>query len=109
MRAARTPTSSRIAATRRRRTSAAAGSSISSSEKPDHPPYHTDMESPAPDAPVPTKLPPARERVGPINDSLKRLYAEGFDGLTHASPLQLVVATILSAQCTDARVNLVTP
>jgi endonuclease-3 len=29
--------------------------------------------------------------------------------LDHASPLQLLVATILSAQCTDARVNLVTP
>ena len=29
--------------------------------------------------------------------------------LEHASPFQLLVATILSAQCTDARVNMVTP
>jgi endonuclease-3 len=55
------------------------------------------------------KLPPARERAGPINDALKRLYPEAFTGLTHENPLQLLVATILSAQCTDARVNTVTP
>src|SRR5262245_27785200 len=55
------------------------------------------------------KLPPARERAGPINDALKKLYPEEFGGLTHESPLQLLVATIISAQCTDARVNLVTP
>jgi endonuclease-3 len=62
------------------------------------------METP----PAP-KLPPARERVGPIHDTLKKLYPEAFTGLTHANPLQLLVATILSAQCTDARVNTITP
>lgn len=36
-------------------------------------------------------------------------YPESETALTHANPLQLLVATILSAQCTDARVNLVTP
>src|SRR5262249_25635682 len=41
--------------------------------------------------------------------ALKSLYGEVFSALTHESPLQLLVATILSAQCTDARVNLVTP
>src|SRR6476660_7566931 len=55
------------------------------------------------------KLPPARDRVAPINEALKQLHPGAFDGLTHENPLQLVVATILSAQCTDARVNLVTP
>jgi endonuclease III len=36
-------------------------------------------------------------------------YGESACSLTHRSPYQLLVATILSAQCTDARVNLVTP
>jgi endonuclease-3 len=40
---------------------------------------------------------------------LKRLYPEASCALVHASPFQLLVATILSAQCTDARVNMVTP
>ena len=55
------------------------------------------------------KLAPAKSRVGPITDTLARLYPEAFTGLTHANPLQLLVATILSAQCTDKRVNLITP
>jgi endonuclease-3 len=55
------------------------------------------------------KLPPARQRIGPIAAVLKSLYGDEFEGLTHANPLQLLVATILSAQCTDARVNTVTP
>ncbi len=36
-------------------------------------------------------------------------YPEAGTALAHEDPLQLLVATILSAQCTDARVNLVTP
>jgi endonuclease-3 len=55
------------------------------------------------------KLPPARERAGRINDVLRPLYPEAVTALAHENPLQLLVATILSAQCTDARVNLVTP
>src|SRR5262245_62587652 len=55
------------------------------------------------------KLAPARDRVAPIGQTLKTLYPEEFDGLTYESPLQLLIATILSAQCTDARVNLTTP
>lgn len=57
---------------------------------------------------APPKLPPARERVGPINARLAALYPE-FDGLNYDGPLQLVVAVILSAQCTDARINTITP
>lgn len=57
----------------------------------------------------PPKLPPARERVGPITATLARLYPEAFTGLAHENPLQLLVATILSAQCTDKRVNQITP
>jgi endonuclease-3 len=41
--------------------------------------------------------------------ALKREYPETTCALVHADPYQLLVATILSAQCTDARVNLVTP
>jgi endonuclease III len=40
---------------------------------------------------------------------LKKAYPEATCALTHANPYQLLVATILSAQCTDARVNMVTP
>jgi endonuclease-3 len=41
--------------------------------------------------------------------ALKRLYPQATCALSHDNPFQLLVATILSAQCTDARVNLVTP
>jgi endonuclease-3 len=40
---------------------------------------------------------------------LKREYPDATCALQHSSALELVVATILSAQCTDARVNMVTP
>ena len=39
----------------------------------------------------------------------KKAYPGAHCSLIHRSPLQLLVATILSAQCTDARVNLVSP
>src|SRR5262245_66400135 len=57
---------------------------------------------------APPKLPPARDRVVPINDRLAPLYPE-FEGLNYETPLQLLIAVILSAQCTDARVNKLTP
>jgi endonuclease-3 len=44
-----------------------------------------------------------------VCSGLKRAYPEATCALTHANPYQLLVATILSAQCTDARVNMVTP
>jgi len=40
---------------------------------------------------------------------LRKAYPDAVCALDHQSPLQLLVATILSAQCTDARVNKVTP
>lgn len=40
---------------------------------------------------------------------LKRLYPDATCSLTYKTPVQLLVATILSAQCTDERVNKVTP
>ena len=44
-----------------------------------------------------------------VNECLRPLYPEAATALNHENPLQLLIATILSAQCTDARVNLVTP
>ena len=44
-----------------------------------------------------------------VVSALKRAYPEAACALVHANPYQLLVATILSAQCTDARVNMVTP
>src|SRR3984957_5318797 len=40
---------------------------------------------------------------------LHKLYPNAHCSLTHENPFQLMVATILSAQCTDARVNMTTP
>jgi endonuclease-3 len=45
----------------------------------------------------------------PILKILAKLYPDAHCALHHDNPLQLLVATILSAQCTDVRVNLVTP
>jgi endonuclease-3 len=50
-----------------------------------------------------------RRRVTAILPILKRTYPKAACTLDHQTPLQLLVATILSAQCTDQRVNLVTP
>ncbi len=50
-----------------------------------------------------------RARVRKIIARLERAYPDATCALHHASALELIVATILSAQCTDARVNMVTP
>ncbi len=57
---------------------------------------------------VRASLLPASERIGEIISRLQRRYPEARCSLEHRDPLQLLVATILSAQCTDVRVNLVT-
>lgn len=51
---------------------------------------------------------PAGERIGEILRRLERRFPEAKCSLDHDDPLELLVATILSAQCTDARVNIVT-
>ena len=48
-------------------------------------------------------------RTAKIIALLKREYPDAHCELDHRTPFELLVATILSAQCTDARVNLVTP
>jgi endonuclease-3 len=51
----------------------------------------------------------AKRRAAQIVKRLKGEYPQVECALVYHSPLQLVVATILSAQCTDVRVNMVTP
>jgi len=50
-----------------------------------------------------------RERVDYILQTLKRLYPEPAIPLQHRDPYTLLIAVLLSAQCTDERVNKVTP
>ncbi|MEE8138441.1 MAG: endonuclease III [Thermoanaerobaculia bacterium] len=50
-----------------------------------------------------------RRRTEEILDRLKEEYPKSRCALRHRTPLELLVATILSAQCTDKRVNQVTP
>jgi endonuclease-3 len=50
-----------------------------------------------------------RERAGKILEGLDKLYPQAECALHHRNAWQLLVATILSAQCTDKRVNEVTP
>lgn len=49
-----------------------------------------------------------QHRTGKIIARLKKIYPKAKTALHHEDPLQLLVATILSAQCTDERVNIVT-
>ncbi len=51
----------------------------------------------------------ARKRIGPIIRILKKIYPHSRTALEFQTPLQILVATILSAQCTDERVNRLTP
>jgi endonuclease-3 len=53
--------------------------------------------------------PLAPERVAAILKGLDEAYPNAECALHHRSPWELLVATILSAQCTDVRVNMVTP
>ncbi len=50
-----------------------------------------------------------RARTEEILGRLETEYPDAHCALDHRSPLELLVATILSAQCTDKRVNMVTP
>ncbi len=49
-----------------------------------------------------------RAMAATVISRLRKLYPEATTALTHDNPLELLVATILSAQCTDERVNKVT-
>ena len=59
--------------------------------------------------PKPKTAAERKQRVGKILEGLDKLYPNATCALNHSSPWELLVATILSAQCTDMRVNQVTP
>jgi endonuclease-3 len=73
------------------------------------------MKAASPKAPAkktakkPRRNPLAPERIAGILDLLAKAYPGAECALHHRNPWELLVATILSAQCTDARVNMVTP
>jgi endonuclease-3 len=54
------------------------------------------------------KIEKRRERAAEIVRRLTKLYPDPECALVHDTPFQLLIATILSAQCTDERVNIVT-
>jgi len=68
---------------------------------------------PGPSSPGPSSPPPSRtalvRRARRINRELGELYPDAHTELNFTTPLELLVATILSAQTTDKRVNMVTP
>jgi endonuclease-3 len=49
-----------------------------------------------------------KRRIAEISKRLKKAYPDAHCALDHADAFELLIATILSAQCTDARVNIVT-
>ena len=59
--------------------------------------------------PKPRNAAERKQRVALILDGMDKLYPNVTCALNHSTPWELLVATILSAQCTDKRVNEVTP
>lgn len=49
------------------------------------------------------------DQANEVYKRLKKLYPDAHCELNHSNPFELLIATILSAQCTDVRVNMVTP
>jgi endonuclease-3 len=58
--------------------------------------------------PMPLAAAKSKQRARQIAELLAREYADAECALVHETPFELLVATILSAQCTDERVNIVT-
>ena len=67
------------------------------------------LATPPSKVPKPKTAAARRQRVADILERLDKLYPNATCALNHSSPWELLVATILSAQCTDKRVNEVTP
>jgi endonuclease-3 len=80
----------------------------SDSETPE-PAHRKTRKTPAGRRFVGEKKAEKRERVEEIIRRLWDEYPDATTSLRHESPYELLVATILSAQCTDERVNMVTP
>ena len=74
------------------------------------PKKHTGGRNPAPRRAKKRESPAdLNKRASSIIALLKGLYPDARTALDHSSPLELLISTILSAQCTDERVNKVTP
>lgn len=58
---------------------------------------------------APSSLAQRREQAARVLERLKNDYPDAECALENETPFELLIATILSAQCTDARVNMVTP
>jgi endonuclease-3 len=87
---------------------AAAGKKAASKKEPAKPGESAAKTRLDPPSPKPRRdLAPAR--ITDLLDRLARAYPNAECALVHRNPWELLVATILSAQCTDARVNIVTP
>src|ERR1700736_4222426 len=67
------------------------------------------MKSAPPCAPSKAQAIPRTIRVTRLIERFREVYPDAHCELNFSSPLELLVATILSAQCTDKRVNIVTP
>jgi len=76
---------------------------------PSFPPQKATVRQSAIFMSITRKWPAKKQRALEILIRLKRLYPEAPCTLNYKTPVQLLVATILSAQCTDERVNQVTP
>ena len=77
---------------------------------PEDPPAATMPKSPkdGPSPPAPRGLEERKKQAGRVLRRLRADYPDAECALRFETPVQLLVATILSAQCTDERVNLVT-
>lgn len=81
------------------------------------PPKQAAVKKPEPDlkatparlVPKPKTAAERKARLGRVLEALDRLYPDATCALNHRNAWELLVATILSAQCTDKRVNEVTP
>jgi len=62
-----------------------------------------------PPKPTATPDPAQKRKAARLYKKLDELYPDAECALIHKNPFELLVATILSAQCTDVRVNIVTP
>lgn len=75
----------------------------------DRMPVTVTSATPPSKVPKPKNAAERKQRVSKILEGLDRLYPNVTCALDHTTPWELLVATILSAQCTDKRVNEVTP
>jgi endonuclease-3 len=72
-------------------------------------PSRNSSKSPTTPAKRPARGPLAPDRIAAILRGLDETYPNVECALTHRSSWELLIATLLSAQCTDVRVNMVTP